>query len=274
MLKGAQASAPEAERAVRRPDDLRQRPALTEAIVGRSSTTDSPDWRGVAGSKRIAGGRDLEWRGYPAGLPRSAPTLRWRIEGLEHLDAVMRQRPAADHGVLARPHPARDLLLPRAAASSSSPARTSTASGLPASSSASATARRADRRRAAAAGAAAVDARPGGRAAGGVHRRRSARSGPGRPAGRRLAGEGDRQSGPAVSLRGRPPTGRCEAGTAPRSRSRLRRSRSRRRAVRRARAEDAVEDAPAGPSLVALEARPGDAESAGRQQRPVSWKAT
>ena len=39
-------------------------------------------------------------------------TLRWRTEGLEHLEAHRAQRPAAGHGVLARPDPAGHLLLP------------------------------------------------------------------------------------------------------------------------------------------------------------------
>ena len=51
-------------------------------------------------------------------------------------------------------------------------------------------------------GAAAAEARHGGRQAGRLHGRRPARSGARRAAGRRLAGEGDRQSGPAVSHRG------------------------------------------------------------------------
>ena len=54
-------------------------------------------------------------------------------------------------------------------------------------------------------GAAAADARHGGGQAGRVHARRPARSGARRAARRRLAGEGDRQPGAAVSPRSRPP---------------------------------------------------------------------
>ena len=64
-----------------------------------------------------------------------------------------------------------------------------------------------------AAGAAAVDARHGGRQAGRLHRGRPARSGARRAARRGLAGEGDRQSGSAVSSRGRPPLDAAQLGS-------------------------------------------------------------
>ena len=43
---------------------------------------------------------------------RSASTLRWRVEGLQHLDAILRVGTPAGDGVLARPHPAGHVLLP------------------------------------------------------------------------------------------------------------------------------------------------------------------
>ncbi len=147
MLKGAQTSAPDANDPVRRPDDVRQRPAA-EAVDGHVNTPRMRRLAGVA-AQTVRGGCDLPTAGYPA--DRSAR----RDAALAHRRpraprGASRGRPSADHGVLARPHPAGHLSTSAAAASSSSPARTSTANGSPASSSGSATAPRADRRRAAA----------------------------------------------------------------------------------------------------------------------------
>ena len=41
-----------------------------------------------------------------------APRCKWRTEGAEHYEPRFVERPPADHGVLARAHPAGDLLFP------------------------------------------------------------------------------------------------------------------------------------------------------------------
>ena len=229
MLKGAQTSAPGAEHPVRGPHDLRQRQA-DEAREAGDQSSGVAARRGSNASRRAA----IIDRSATGWSRRSDARLRWRTEGLEHFDS---DRAGGRQPIMAFWHgrilPATYYFRHRGIVVITSEnfdgewiagiierfgygtARGSTSRGAPQ-------------------GAAAVDARHGGRPAGGIHRRRPARSCAGRPAGRRVAGEGHRESGAAVSPRGRSALDAARAGTGRRFRSRSHRGTRHGGAVRRA----------------------------------------
>ena len=183
-----------------------------------------PDWR-ASPIKRVQA-RLIAALGYRL-MASLGSTLRWRTEGLEHFDRIVAsgRQPimAFWHG---RILPATYYFRRRGIVVITSEnfdgewiagiierfgyrtARGSTSRGARKS-------------------AAAAEARHGGGEAGWIHARWAARSRARGAARRRLAGEGDRESGAAVSSGGRAATGRCEAGTARRSPSRSPRFQSR-----------------------------------------------
>ena len=202
MLKGAQASAPRRrERPVRRPDDLRQRPAVTSV---RDAT---PPTGGRRALKRLEAAA-ISAVGYRArrGARRDAPLAHRRARALRRDRRGAAASRSWRSGTAASCRP-RIYFRRRGIVVITSEnfdgewiagiierfgygtARGSTSRG----------GRRAllQLTRDMAAG-----------QAGGVHGRRPARSGPRRAAGRGLARQGHRQPGPAVSPRSRPVTGR------------------------------------------------------------------
>ena len=126
-----------------------RRAVLNTTACSQLPTARRPASQDVSGKPALQGARRASARagaaiaglGYP--LINALATLRWRVEGLQHYDAIVRTAGSRSwaSGTAASCRPRSTSA---AAASSSSPARTSTASGSPASSSASATAPRAD----------------------------------------------------------------------------------------------------------------------------------
>ena len=94
MLKGASASAGAAgeQRAVRRPDDVRERQTDEgSGVTGRRVeplNCMSADWRARVEAARRP--RAISAVGYRA-IAALGATLRWRTEGLEHFDAIARR---------------------------------------------------------------------------------------------------------------------------------------------------------------------------------------
>ena len=198
--------------------------------------------------------------------PRSAARSAGSEDGAAHLDAGRAVGPPADPRALARPHPARHPLLPRPRHRRHHQRELRrrvdrphhAALRLPAGARIDVARRQA--------GAAADAARHGRGTAGGVHGGRSARAGLPGAARRRLAGEGDRQSGRAVPHRVGAAAGRRgswdrTAGAEAVEPGRDRDRRAARRAGRCRRVGDRSEPPRTGaPPAAAPGARAGDAE--------------